>query len=318
MAVDSDGSAEGLLCVWNLGAFELVECCSSRNFLLLSDFNEVRYLSEIRGYLQRDKGMSNFNEFIQKMELSDLPLLGKGFTWCNSVDDERWNRIDRFLLKPEWLEKEANVQGWARYRLKGKLSKLGLDLRKWNVEAFGNIEHQLKVAEEELHEIDLKAEGGPLQDSESTKRRILRCLVWKFSRRLEWLWHQKSKLKWAKDGDKNSRYFHVMASRRQSKNMLDSVKKNGVVIKNPTWVKLVVFRYFSKVYLERWRGRPELEGTFVNIGVDGSARELVANFSEKEVWAAVKDCDGNKASGLDGFNLACIQNNWKVMKDDIL
>lgn len=61
-----------------------------------------------------------------------------------------------------------------------------------------------------------------------------------------------------------------------------------------------------------------LEETFANIGVDGSAGELVAEFSEEEVWAAVKDCDGNKALGPDGFNLTCIQKNWKVMKNDIL
>lgn len=41
--------------------------------------------------------MSEFNQFIEKLELSDLPLLGRGFTWCNLVDGERWSRIDRFF-----------------------------------------------------------------------------------------------------------------------------------------------------------------------------------------------------------------------------
>ncbi|CAL5362149.1 unnamed protein product [Camellia sinensis] len=149
MAVDSEGSAGGLLCVWNPVAFKLVECCSSRNFLLLSgtfnhsfdcvvvnnyapndgssrgmlwdslvrlkpsfgnpwciggDYNEIRYLSERRGCLRRDKEMFKFNEFIEKIELSDLPLLGREFIWRNLVDGERWSRIDRFLLEFEWLE----------------------------------------------------------------------------------------------------------------------------------------------------------------------------------------------------------------------
>lgn len=152
------------------------------------------------------------------------------------------------MVKKSW--EEAVIPGWAGIRLKGKLSKLRGDLRKWNVEVFGNIENQLKAAEEELHEIDLKAEGGPLQDSVGAKRRVLRSLVWKLSRRLEWLWHQKSRLKWAKDGDKNSRYFHVIASRSQSKNMLGSMKVNGVVIEDPTRVKQAVFSYFSKAFSE--------------------------------------------------------------------
>lgn len=48
--------------------------------------------------------MIEFNEFLDKMEMSDLPLLGRGFTWCNSVEGDKWSRIDRFVLDPEWLE----------------------------------------------------------------------------------------------------------------------------------------------------------------------------------------------------------------------
>lgn len=133
------------------------ECCSSRNFLLLSgifkqsfecvivniyapnnvrsrgqlwevlgrlksyfhkpwcivgDFNEIRFLNERRGCLRRDKGMIEFNEFIERMELVDLPLLGRGFTWCNSVEGDTWSRIDRFLLDSLWLEK-FSLKQWA-------------------------------------------------------------------------------------------------------------------------------------------------------------------------------------------------------------
>ncbi|KAL7230696.1 hypothetical protein ACSBR2_009054 [Camellia fascicularis] len=68
------------------------------------NFNEVRFLGERRGCLQRDRDMTEFNEFIEKIELSDLPPLGMGFTWCNSSEGERWSRIDWFVLDPEWLE----------------------------------------------------------------------------------------------------------------------------------------------------------------------------------------------------------------------
>ncbi|XP_028057423.1 uncharacterized protein LOC114261349 [Camellia sinensis] len=133
LIVDSVGSAGSLLCVWNPGVFQMSECCSSRNFLLLSgivkqsfecvivniyapnnlrsrgqlwealgrlkssfhkpwciggDFNEICFSSERRGYLRRDKGMVEFNEFIDRMELVDLPLLWRGFTWCNSVEGD--------------------------------------------------------------------------------------------------------------------------------------------------------------------------------------------------------------------------------------
>ncbi|CAL5378246.1 unnamed protein product [Camellia sinensis] len=90
------------------------------------------------------------------------------------------------MVKKSW--EEATIFGWAGYRLKGKLAKLKVDLKKWNVEVFGNVEHQLKTAEEELHEIDLLAEKGPLLDTINVRRRELRTPVWNLNRRLEWVW----------------------------------------------------------------------------------------------------------------------------------
>ncbi|CAL5385523.1 uncharacterized protein LOC114290665 [Camellia sinensis] len=37
MVVNSDGLAGGLLCIWDPGVFQVVDCCSSRSFILLSD-----------------------------------------------------------------------------------------------------------------------------------------------------------------------------------------------------------------------------------------------------------------------------------------
>lgn len=206
----------------------------------------------------------------------------------------------------------------AGYRLKGKLAKLKLDLKKWNVEVFGNVEHQLKAAEEQLHEIDLLAEEGPLLDTVNARRCELRTLVWNFSRRLEWMWRQKSRLKWAHEGDKSTRFFHVMASRRQSKNVLDSVVVDGVSVGELRMVRQVVFKHFKDLYSKAWRGKPKLKGPFTTIGRGGASEELVAEFTVEEVWVVVTECDGNKAPGPNGFNLACIQKNWKAMKDEVM
>ena len=88
---------------------------------------------------------------------------------------------------------------------------------------FGNIDSLLKSTEEEFHDWDLKAESGSLVDEDIRRRREARSLVWKLSRDKERLWHQKSRMLWARNGDKNTRFFHNMASRRPRKNMLDSV-----------------------------------------------------------------------------------------------
>ncbi|XP_028086229.1 uncharacterized protein LOC114287150 [Camellia sinensis] len=182
MAVDSDGSAGGLLSIWNTEVFQLKECCGHRNFLLLSgvtlnsfecvflnvygpndvskraelwatfgnirtsfhrpwcmggDFNVIRNIEDRRGCARRDRGMVEFNNFIDQMELVEIPLLGRRFTWCNSMAGERWSKIDRFLLDVVWLEK-FRFQMWGLPRVVSDHCPLLLmeDERNWGPRPF--------------------------------------------------------------------------------------------------------------------------------------------------------------------------------------
>ncbi|XP_028105255.1 uncharacterized protein LOC114304285 [Camellia sinensis] len=69
------------------------------------DFNEIRYMGERKVCSSRERGTKDFNEFVEKLELTDLPMLGRQYTWCNALDGDRWSRIDRFLLDLKWMKK---------------------------------------------------------------------------------------------------------------------------------------------------------------------------------------------------------------------
>lgn len=69
------------------------------------DFNEIRFRAERRGCIRRDREMQDFNNLVDQLGMLDIPMLGRSYTWCNSMEGERWSRIDRFLLNPIWLEK---------------------------------------------------------------------------------------------------------------------------------------------------------------------------------------------------------------------
>ncbi|CAL5380603.1 unnamed protein product [Camellia sinensis] len=122
MSVDPEGSAGGLLCIWDPAVFQLSSCCCNRSarstlwadilklkdhfpapWCMGGDFNEIRHIGERIGCSRRDMGMKHLNEFIEKCELNDLPLHGKTYTWCNAQESEKWSLIDRVLLGPEWL-----------------------------------------------------------------------------------------------------------------------------------------------------------------------------------------------------------------------
>ncbi|XP_028123615.1 uncharacterized protein LOC114320750 [Camellia sinensis] len=101
------------------------------------DFNEIRNICERKGCSRRDKGMREFNEFIESCEVSDMPLSGKKFTWCNSREGEKWSRIDRVLVDPKWLE-VFNLKLWGLPRLLSDHSPLLVkeDGRDWGPKPF--------------------------------------------------------------------------------------------------------------------------------------------------------------------------------------
>ncbi|CAL5404505.1 unnamed protein product [Camellia sinensis] len=212
----------------------------------------------------------------------------------------------------------TTVTGWAGFRIVQKLKQLKTELKKWNVEVFGHVTSKLKALEAELHTLDILAEDGLLDDSGRSRRRVVRGEMWHLLRMVEWIWHQKSRLNWTLNGDKNTRFFHVFANTRQSRNMISSIVVNGVSYEDPSRVQLEVYQHFKKLFTEDWVSRPVLGGPFNTIEADYVSHHLVAEFSEAEVLAAIKDCNTNKAPGPDGFNLLCYQKFWKTMKPEIM
>ncbi|XP_028075241.1 uncharacterized protein LOC114277542 [Camellia sinensis] len=224
MLVDLDGSASGLL----LNIYAPNEVLKRRQlwdtlanvyshfpnpWCVEGGFNEIRYMDHCPILLKDD----------------DRDWGPKPFKFINA-----WLSHPSFMSEVKKRWEEVQVQGWAGLRVMRKLNMLRSHLRVWNKEMFGNIDTLLKSAEEELHKWDLKAESRPLDEQELRSRRETRSQVWQLSKSKERLWHQKSRQLWAYTGDKNTRYFHIMASRRQRKNMLDSVLVEGVSLEDPT------------------------------------------------------------------------------------
>lgn len=54
--------------------------------------------------------MRDFIEFGNNMELIDMPMCGRKFTWSNYQERAIQSRLDRFLLSQQWLDRFKLVQ----------------------------------------------------------------------------------------------------------------------------------------------------------------------------------------------------------------
>ncbi|XP_028089327.1 uncharacterized protein LOC114289760 [Camellia sinensis] len=217
-----------------------------------------------------------------------------------------WTLHPKFrpFVENTWLE--ANMMEWAGFKCLQKLKILKMALKQWDKEVFGDVEHKLNQVEEKIHALDLSAEERPLSKVEQAKRRKAKGVAWKLSKMVEWAWLQKSRITWSTQGDKNTKFFHIMASSRRTKNSLCSIVVNGIVKEDPVEVRAAV-QHFINQFTESWRIRPRLSGPFLSIGGTEDVQHLEAEFSEAKIEAAVKSCEGNKAPGLDGFNLMMLK-----------
>jgi hypothetical protein len=225
------------------------------------DFNAILRASERKGSSadSRQGERFLFNRFVGDMEVIDMPVLGKKFSWF-SADGKSMSRIDRFLLSdgfatkfgisgqwigdrdisdhcPIWLIVSPNnwgpkpfrvinawfdhpdfvpfvetcwkgfvVSGKKAFVLKEKFRLLKEHLKLWNKEVFGFLDLNIEKTVKELNDFEGLL-GGDDPDSLLTIREGLNRDFWRQLHHKESLLKQKSRVKWVKEGDSNSKFF---------------------------------------------------------------------------------------------------------------
>ena len=202
-----------------------------------------------------------------------------------------------------------NVKGWwESYLVQGtpsfifayKLKALKGDLKKWNVEEFGNVETRLNSLWSELRVLDSLAEDRQLTIEERDQHSLTQAEIEKTILMVEICWRQKSRALWLKEGDRNAKFFHRVANSHKRNNSIMNLRVNGVLIEDKEAIKGCITQFYQHLFSEQNEYRPHLDGLgFSRISDDNSAW-LDRPFEEDEVMG----CVGDKSLGPDGFSMA--------------
>ncbi|KAK8698032.1 hypothetical protein V6N13_114164 [Hibiscus sabdariffa] len=211
---------------------------------IVGDFNVVRTVEERQGMVSLARGLCEFNEFIEDLDLVDLPLKGHRFTWFGSGN--KCSRLDSLVLdetdwgpKPfrfinAWVDNPRDVQrmgiecgklsesfatgdGFSKFRAMRQF------LRVWNANEFGSINDQIESYELLLDGLDDRVAQGEVVDNVADERRELLVKVWRFYHLRESLWRQKSRALWLRQGDRNTRFFHCTARIKGMRNLISGI-----------------------------------------------------------------------------------------------
>ncbi|XP_058777150.1 uncharacterized protein LOC131651507 [Vicia villosa] len=203
-----------------------------------------------------------------------------------------WFSYNSFIpfVEKEW--NEIKVEGRGDFVLKEKLKLLKSRLKWWNKVVFGKI--YLEV-EEKVREINYGDDcledilDGNHSDLLLNRKEETRSF-WLNLRIKENISAQRSKVKWLKEGDCNSGYFHKVLKERRIHNHIGPISSSGSIIESVAEVKEEVQSHFANKFVEVDRVRIGLEGSFLNQISKEERLALEFPFLEDEIKEAIWNC----------------------------
>lgn len=209
-----------------------------------------------------------------------------------------------------------SIPSWGGFILKEKLKLLKADLKRWNKDTFGVIENIIENLKDEMQESDLKDDMFGRKKAKCIRRKEVTTELYRSMFQRNSLKSQKEKIKWLKEGDVNSSFFHRVVNFRRKQNEITSLMLNGEWIEE---VKKRVHEFFKNQFRRVECNRPILTALNGDKRLSAQDNQLFTEpFSEKKILDAISDCDSSKSPGPDGFSFKFIKECWHILKGYIM
>ena len=210
-----------------------------------------------------DRGVANYDWLSKFLAATIRHLNCYTFDHClislvfnPNNETQRWYRRP-FRFKEMWLPDsgcnnimlrawQVGHEGTPMFKVtkkkKKKLKKCKKMLKSWSKDHFGNVKNQIAKKNESLWKAEEVTAKGGNYDAVITLRRELNILLDKESQ----MWRQRSRTQWVAKGDKNTKYFHEVATQRKRSNFIKGVRDANGVWQSKEGVVLNIFVDFYR------------------------------------------------------------------------
>ncbi|CAL5070105.1 unnamed protein product [Urochloa decumbens] len=340
-------------------------------WMIAGDFNLLLDAADKNNLNINRRNMGRFRRFVDDMELKDVHLHGRFYTWSNGWARPTMEKLDRVLMNIEWellhpfcllqalssdmsdhcpLHLATNAasrpkrrfhfenywikipgylaaveRGWRCPdhvvdpfgRIDQLLRNTAKELQSWSQKSIGQIKQQLLLAREIILQLDRAQELRDLSAQELELRRDLKVKCLGLASLERTMARLRSHLTYLKDGDANTKLFHLQSSHRTRKKHIIRLQDDSGIAFSRTEKEEMLFRHFSSILGTSAHRTAELD--FAALGVlPVDLERLERPFSEDEVWSTIRSLPNDKAPGPDGFTAEFYKSAWPILKLEIM
>ena len=121
-----------------------------------------------------------------------------------------------------------------------------------------------------------------------------------------------------KEGDNNTKFLHKVANSRRRYNHISMLEVNGVIYEDESEMADQAIQFYKNLQKETEEWRPFVEGLQFD-QLEGLERDwLERRFEKEEVLCVVRELEGDKAPGPDGFFMAFYHHCRGVVERNVL
>jgi len=131
------------------------------------------------------------------------------------------------------------------------LKFLKREIKHWNHTTFGNNFKAQAVLNQEMKLTQQRIIKEGRSEELAKQEQVIEDQLLNRAQQEEILWRQKSRIRWLKDGEKNTKFFHKTTVQRRMHNLISHIQNDqGERIEMHEGIEENFLRYFKKVHQE--------------------------------------------------------------------
>ncbi|KAL9689838.1 hypothetical protein QQ045_010229 [Rhodiola kirilowii] len=327
-------------------------------WIIAGDFNVISNWDEKRGgNLDDDGSMDAFNQFHMDAGVSDVGFKGNPFTWSNNHrgDTRVWERLDRVICNDQAFYhcpllidlEDKDRKGFFFYYLKIwedhpgfydvvkdawsgishpdpimshglKLKKVRVRLKTWNWAVYGCVKRKIRELKMKIQVLERRLQEGY---DDVLNSDILNCklMLDDVIRQDLCLLKENARVRWLKDGDVNSDFFHGAIKMRRVQSRVNFIVDEDSVTATSEQIGAEAVGFYSNLLTGHNPPPPtHAFGYFDRVISDDENDELTRCPTGDEILLELKCISDDSAPGPDGFTARFFVFLWDLIKADVL